>query len=375
MKKYGRKFSAREKERIVLEWQDAGGGARKARIVARRNYCSRSSLYRWFMQYDGSPSSLENADPSPHRVWNKYTSAELVIVERLLKECPGIGRLELYGRLRVECGFARSIRTLYRMMRTLNVAPSAALVKYIPEKYETPRMPFVKWQIDVKYVPTSCMKNIVGSCYYSRTGYRMYQYTCIDEATRKRFLYMYDGFGMAETIDFFKRCEVYFGGRPLIIQTDNGGEFGNARPDYTGSASRNIPGSMFTRFLTALGVEHRQIRPATPRHNGKVERSHLTDNLEFYAWQNFTSLSQARALLKDWVFRYNNVRPMSVLGYKTPAAVERELLVQLAAEQNIVTFKDIERAPCGIKHIERSAQIRLHTKNEVWAFAARPITP
>ena len=36
-----------------------------------------------------------------------------------------------------------------------------------------------------------------------------------------------------------------------------------------------------------MGIRHKQIRPYTPRHNGKVERSHRKDNEMFYAKKTF----------------------------------------------------------------------------------------
>jgi len=51
-----------------------------------------------------------------------------------------------------------------------------------------------------------------------------------------------------------------------VIQTDNGGEFQGS----------------FHWHLLDRGIGHFYIRPATPRLNGKVERSHRIDEEEFY---------------------------------------------------------------------------------------------
>ena len=51
-----------------------------------------------------------------------------------------------------------------------------------------------------------------------------------------------------------------------VIQTDNGTEFG----------------SQFHYHVLDAGVGHVYIKPATPRLNGKVERSHRIDAEEFY---------------------------------------------------------------------------------------------
>ena len=54
---------------------------------------------------------------------------------------------------------------------------------------------------------------------------RYYQYTCIDEASRERYLWWYEELTPTNTVDFVKRCIEYFGYKPKTIQTDNGTEF------------------------------------------------------------------------------------------------------------------------------------------------------
>lgn len=61
------------------------------------------------------------------------------------------------------------------------------------------------------------------------------------------------------------------------IQTDNGFEFTNEMGN-----SKNKPLTLFEKTLVKLGIRHKKIKPFTPRHNGKVERSHRKDNEEFY---------------------------------------------------------------------------------------------
>ena len=51
------------------------------------------------------------------------------------------------------------------------------------KKYDTPTVLGIKWQLDVKVVPTAC--------YSGKDGEKFYQYTMIDEASRERFIYPY----------------------------------------------------------------------------------------------------------------------------------------------------------------------------------------
>lgn len=56
------------------------------------------------------------------------------------------------------------------------------------------------------------------------------------------------------------------------VQTDNGFEFTNRF-----SNSRRDLTTLFEATAQDLGVRHKLIRPYTPRHNGKAERSHRED--------------------------------------------------------------------------------------------------
>ena len=47
-------------------------------------------------------------------------------------------------------------------------------------------------------------------------------------------------------------------------------------------------------LLNSLNIKHHKIRPRTPEHNGKVERSHRNDNERFYSWLTFYSLEDLR---------------------------------------------------------------------------------
>lgn len=56
------------------------------------------------------------------------------------------------------------------------------------------------------------------------------------------------------------------------VQTDNGFEFTNR----FAQSNRELV-TLFERTAAELDIRHKLIRPYTPRHNGKVERSHRED--------------------------------------------------------------------------------------------------
>ncbi|WP_370783522.1 integrase core domain-containing protein [Allisonella histaminiformans] len=67
-----------------------------------------------------------------------------------------------------------------------------------------------------------------------------------------------------------------------------------------------------------MGIKHKKIRPFTPRHNGKVERSHRKDNERFHATHCFFSFEDFSRQLKKYNYRDYNCFPMWPLGWKSP---------------------------------------------------------
>ena len=94
------------------------------------------------------------------------------------------------------------------------------------------------------------------------------------------------------------------------VQTDNGCEF-------TKRSQKENDLTLFEEKLKELGIRHKLIKPYTPRHNGKVERSHRKDNEYFYASHTFYSFDDFKKQLAVHSRKYNNF-PMRPLGWKSP---------------------------------------------------------
>lgn len=165
--------------------------------------------------------------------------------------------------------------------------------------------------MDVKYVPSACYSGLEPE--------KFYQYTIIDEASRERFIYPYLEQSSYSTVDFLKRAIIYFGYKPQILQTDNGGEF-----TLNAKTNRMHPLDI---LCNKMGIAHKRIRPRTPWHNGKVKRSHRNDQERFYNHMSFYSYNDLLIQMKRYLNRSNNI-PMHVLGWKTPLEKRRELSTQ-----------------------------------------------
>lgn len=280
-------------------------------FVCRRYHISKSSLMRWNKKFDGTKESLvdkSHRPKSPHP--NAHTEQEIKWIRDLHRRNPHISVCELYGKLRTEKGYSRHPGSLYRVFVRLGYSAKTPSTKKMskPKPYDTPIELGVKWQMDVKYVPTIC--------YTGNIPQKFYQYTVLDEASRERFIYPYMEQSSYSTIDFVKRCIDHFGYIPQIIQTDNGSEFTHAK-----KTKRTHP---LDTLCNELKIEHKLIRPRTPQHNGKVERSHRNDQERFYNFLNFYSYEDLKTQMKRYLYRSNRI-PMQVLGWKSPLQKRLEL--------------------------------------------------
>lgn len=282
------------------------------RFVCRRYHISKASLMRWHKKFDGTRQSLADGSHrplSPHP--NAHTPTELKWISNLHRRNPHISVCEMYGKLRSQKGYSRHPGSLYRIYRTLGFSSKAPSTKKKrkPQKYDTPTQLGVKWQLDVKYVPSAC--------YVGEFPDKFYQYTMIDEASRERFIYPYREQSSYSTIDFVKRAINYFRYSPETIQTDNGFEFTYPK-DYKRTHSFDI-------FCNQLEIQHKLIRPRTPWHNGKVERSHRNDQERFYNFLSFYSFEDLKVQMYRYMRRSNRI-PMAVLGWISP--IERRFQLQ-----------------------------------------------
>jgi transposase InsO family protein len=274
--------------------------------AARKYNRSRSYIYFWQKRYDGSIDSLKEKSRKPSYHSKQHTTEELTLIKNLIRRNPHLGLMDLWHKLRAK-GYTRGITGLYKVLRRLKINLTPAPPKYHPKPYKQMTFPGERIQIDVKWVPSKCLVS-------APKGLRLYQYTAIDEYSRLRYL---AGFSenttytakifLDQVIRFFKYHQITI----KCVQTDNGSEFTKRFLTPYGQLS------LFE--LTALqnNIQYRHIKPYTPRHNGKVERSHREDQKLFYNHSSFFNLSDFYSQLKRHQSRTNN-RPMRPLNFLSP---------------------------------------------------------
>jgi transposase InsO family protein len=265
-------------------------------------------------RYDGTLQSLEDRSHRPHSHPRQHKPEEIKLIDDMRRRNPHAGLVVFWVKLR-QRGYSRSISGLYRFLRKRGqMAIKLPNPKYIPKPYEKMAYPGQRVQIDVKYVPQACL---VGEAVNdaAENGGHYYQYTFIDEYSRFRYLEAFKEHNSYSSAEFIRHCVKKFPYAIECVQTDNGAEFTTRM-----SGSKEERPTLFQSTLEDLGIRHKLIKVFTPRHNGKVERSHRKDNEYFYASHKFFSFQDFQKQLAVWQYKYNNF-PMRPLNWRSPKQV------------------------------------------------------
>ena len=288
----------------------------------------RRTIYRWREKYDGSLKSLENKSRKPKHHPNEHTKEEIKMIKNYKNNNKDTGLVVLWVKLR-ESGYTRTVQGLYHVLQRLGIYKKCPSKKKESEpiEWKSGRYPGEKVQVDVKFVPTKCLTKEL-----KEKNEKYYQYTGIDEFTRIRYTWFTNEHSTYMSSEFAKKLKKYFKEQYDIeiktIQTDNGFEFTN-RLSWNSFVKNKK--TMFEDTLEKLGIEHKVIKPHTPKQNGRVERSHRKDQERFYYNRIFYSLEDLRNRGKEWRKEYNNF-PMRPLGWLSP----KEFLKKYRSQEELV---------------------------------------
>lgn len=289
----------------LIKYADKYGVSKAARVYNT----NRQYIYRWRKRYDGSTRSLANISTKPRSHPNQHTLNELKLIKDMFYRNKDTGLVVLWVKLKRR-GYTRSVSSLYHQIKKLNLKFTTPKKKKRKKTkpYVQMTFPGERVQIDVKTVPSKC---IVGQ-------FKLYQYTAIDEYSRFRFLQIYGEKSTYTSYKFLLEVINKFPFKIYTVRTDNGAEF-------TKRLISKVPNDLtiFEHGLTKNGIHHDLIKPYTPKHNGKVERSHRKDNERFYNCHRFYSLEDANKQLQVYLREYNNF-PMQPLNWKSPNELLRD---------------------------------------------------
>src|SRR3972149_7981901 len=174
-----------------------------------------------------------------------------------------------------------SPKTIYNWWKRRNLIVTRHRRKRVKSRlFNKARMSGELIQLDTKFLPK-----------------KKYQYTAIDVVSKWRYLEVFPKLTQENSVGFVRRFLIKAKNKGLdikLVQTDNGHEFQ----------------SDFRNFLNQSGVGHQYTWIHTPDQNGVVERSHRTDEEEFYQETeiDYTDLEEINTKLKIWLEYYNTKR-------------------------------------------------------------------
>ena len=291
----------------LIKYAEKHGVSKAARVY---NTC-RQNIYRYRKRYDGTIRSLANYSRKPKSHPKQHTSEEIKLIKDMFRKNADTGLVVFWVKLK-QRGYTKSISSLYNQMKKLNLKFNVKKKKrkHKPKPYIQMTFPGERIQIDVKTVPSKC---IVGQ-------FELYQYTAIDEFSRYRCLKIYGEKSTYTSYKFLLEVLDKFPFKIYTVRTDNGTEFTKR---LISKDPNDI--TMFELALRKNNIRHDLIKPYTPKHNGKVERSHRKDNERFYATHRFYSIEDANKQLQSYLKEYNNF-PMQPLDWKSPIEMLRDYL-------------------------------------------------
>jgi transposase InsO family protein len=263
---------------------------------------SERTLKYWLSKYrEDGIEGLENRSKRP-----KTSPRETSIrnKERIieLRKRTNLCAKKLHWRLKKE-GLDIPVRTIGKIIKKEGLVRKYRTRKL---KYQYIKVPLTKGElveIDVKFVPDLIKDR------------RYYQFTAIDCASRWRYLKIYEECSNSSSVDFLEDLISIAPFRIRSIKTDNGSNFTNR---YNGTyRTRDLsPTKLHVLDVCCAkhNILHYLIDPGKPAQNGKVERSHRSDQESFYDKGRFRNLRELERKLKLWNNEYNNLEHCSLDG-------------------------------------------------------------
>lgn len=284
-----------EGEKFRLKVMDAHRNMepKNVRYLCRLFGIGKSTFYRWLRQYNpNNLSSLKYKSRKPKRL--KSIDWRLVIeVCEWKRVNPKKSQYYLYQEW-IKSGRVPSCspKTIYNWWKRRNLIITRHRRKRVKSKlFNRAKLPGELVQIDTKFLPK-----------------KKYQYTAIDVVSKWRFALGYQRLTQENSIDFVRRLltEAKRKGITIkLIQTDNGHEF---QADFRDQ-------------LASVEIKQQYTWVHTPDQNGVVERSHRTDEEEFYQETeiDYTDLEDINQKLAIWINHYNTKRLHFSLNFDTPS--------------------------------------------------------
>jgi putative transposase len=291
-----------DKAKQHLQWMDSYRNCENAAQVCRHFSIPKRTFWRWKKKYN--PWDLTSLEDKPKKPRSSPRKTPWDIEKQILslkKIHPRWGK-EKIALVMKRKNIDISGKTCWKILD----------IHRLMVRYKTRKRKPLKPRVNIAKIHTPNALLQLDTKYVSLYGRQYFQYTIIDVISRVRYADIYQNLDMKTTIAFLEQTIPQM--KTKIIQTDNGKEFGKE----------------VSKWLTQKGIRHVFSHKSRPQENAYVERSHRTDEEEFYSSEPLgTNLQELRTNFARYLKMYNTERPHWGLGGKTPMeALNYYLLTQ-----------------------------------------------
>jgi putative transposase len=277
--------------------------------VSRELGTSRQVVRKWLRRYEEEgDKGLRDRSRRPHISPRRTASRIESLVSKLRKET-GYGRRRLSWILRRDYNIHLSEDTMRHILRRLGVKKKGRpRRRFYPAHWAWEiKEPFSLAQVDTKHVLDFGALGSRRWDHYRKHKLPFYQWTFCEAKTRLRFLAYSRECTRSNGKLFATLVLAWLRGwgidTRLVWQTDSGEEFGGKSP----RTLEELQKALYEPWNAQLA----RIPLGRKGYNGRVERSHLTDDEEFYLpmilhWNDTDELLKSA---QAWQYVYNVKRP------------------------------------------------------------------
>ena len=299
--------------------------------TARLWHTSRHTVRKWVRRY-AAAGKAGLADRS-HRPHNSPYHTPPTIEQKVIRlhMRTGYGRLRLAWLLARTCHITISPHTIRHILRrhasTHQQHRRRSRKPFYPAHWAwNNRPPFALAQVDTKDIMDKATLGTALWTHIGRCRLPRYQWTFCESSSRLRLLAFSRQLTLTNGLAFstlvmlhLRACGIK---GEVVWQTDWGTEFGGSNPHRLKWLQE--------RYFAPLGARLARYPKGRKEYNGRVERSHRTDDEEFYLPCLAQTDSEQALLAKAaaWVYYYNYQRPHQGAGMegKPPFTRLAELL-------------------------------------------------
>ena len=293
------------RKRLVQTYRETNS----IRKTASLWHTSRQVVRKWVRrEAEGGQKALQDRSRRPHHSPRQTTpEVEAQVVQA--RHETGYGRLRLAWYLKQQHDLELSPYTIRHILRRHGLTDPKRRRKPLYPAYWawSVQEPFSLLQTDLKDVLD---KGALGKARWDHIRkHRLprYQWTVCESRSRLRLLAYSHRKTQTNGITFLTLALCWFRlhgvTTPITFQTDWGQEFGGDNPEHIKALER--------RFLRPLDGLLRRYPKGRKQYNGRVERSHRTDDEEFYRPYILKLQNTAQMLetASRWTYFFNIVRP------------------------------------------------------------------